>query len=82
MKMAKKRRPCPRGLYDGCPIPRELCSEDFERTGAWHCLKFLKEFEWFVFGSDEDDAQEADMAQGEKIVSMDELMRVLEGWEE
>jgi len=35
-----------------------------------------------VFGSDEDDAQEADMAQGEKIVSMDELMRVLEGWEE
>ena len=38
--MGKKRRPCPRGLYDGCPIPRELCSEDYARTGEWHCLKF------------------------------------------
>ena len=80
--MAKKRRPCPRGLYDGCPIPRELCSEDFERTGQWHCLKFLKEFEWFVFGSDEDDARDLDFVDGEQIVSLDELMRVLEGWEE
>lgn len=82
MIMAKKRRPCPRGLYDGCPIPRELCSEDFERTGQWHCLKFLKEFEWFVFGGDEDDARNLDTVDGEQIVSMDELMRVLEGWEE
>ncbi len=80
--MAKKRRPCPRGLYDGCPIPRELCSEDYERTGQWHCLKFLREFEWFVFGSDAPEMQEADAEQGEKIVSMEELMRVLEGWEE
>ncbi|MGA1195223.1 MAG: hypothetical protein ACO36I_01850 [Candidatus Latescibacterota bacterium] len=80
--MAKKRRPCPRGLYDGCPIPRELCSEDFARTGQWHCLKFLREFEWFVFGSDVHETHEADAEQGEKIVSMEELMRVLEGWEE
>ncbi|MFT5367131.1 MAG: hypothetical protein ACI8V2_002089 [Candidatus Latescibacterota bacterium] len=79
--MAKKRRPCPRGLYDGCPIPRELCSEDFERTGQWHCLKFLKEFEWFVFGTGEIETLVSDVEQGESIVSMDELMRVLEGME-
>ena len=73
--MAKKRRPCPRGLYDGCPIPRELCTEDHERTGTWHCLKFLREFEWFVFGADE----EEEAPEGEEIVSLDELMRVIEG---
>lgn len=77
--MAKKRRPCPRGLYDGCPIPRELCTEDFERSGQWHCLKFLKEFEWFVFGTGEIETHVSGGEQGEKIVSMDELMRVLEG---
>ena len=81
--MAKKRRPCPRGLHDGCPIPRELCSEDYERTGQWHCLKFLREFEWFVFGTDEDDAGpqalEGENASGEEIVSLEDLMRVIEG---
>lgn len=76
--MAKKRRPCPRGLYDGCPIPRELCREDYEKTGQWHCLKLLKEFEWFVFGSGEEELQGAE-GNEEQIVSMDELMRVLEG---
>ena len=81
--MAKKRRPCPRGLYDGCPIPRELCTEDFQRTGEWHCLAFLKEFEWFVFGTDEvDRSAEADVPAGEEIVSLEELMRVLEGMDE
>jgi hypothetical protein len=82
--MAKKRRPCPRGLYDGCPIPRELCSEDFDRTGHWHCIQFLKEFEWFVFGSGEDDPAEGDtdVFQGRKIVSMEDLMAVVNGVDE
>ena len=79
--MAKKRRPCPRGLYDGCPIPRELCREDFDKTGEWHCLKFLKEFEWFVFGSGAEEPQGEDL-NGEQIVSMEELMQVLEGMDE
>ena len=79
--MAKKRRPCPRGLHDGCPIPRELCSEDYERTGQWHCQKFLREFEWFVFGTGEDDAEQMSMGSdtGEEIVSLEDLMRVIEG---
>lgn len=80
--MAKKRRPCPRGLYDGCPIPRELCTEDFQRSGEWHCLKFLKEFEWFVFGSSQSDQTDTDVTSESGIVSMEDLMRVLEGWEE
>ncbi|MDP6037885.1 MAG: hypothetical protein QGG64_04995 [Candidatus Latescibacteria bacterium] len=84
--MAKKRRPCPRGLHDGCPIPRELCSEDYERTGHWHCLKFLREFEWFVFGTGEEEPEhhttESDAMAGEEIVSLEDLMRVLEGMEE
>ncbi|MCZ6632913.1 MAG: hypothetical protein O7G87_05865 [bacterium] len=77
--MPKKPRPCPRGLYDGCPIPRELCSKDYERTKKWHCMKFLKEFEWFVFGTDEEDkATEAPgMFAEDDIVSMEDLMRVL-----
>ena len=79
--MAKKRRPCPRSLYDGCPIPRELCVEDHARTGQWHCLKFLREFEWFVFGIEEEDAapdalKEGAMAERE-IASLEDLMRVL-----
>ena len=81
--MAKKRRPCPRGLHDGCPIPRELCSEDYECTGQWHCLKFLREFEWFVFGTGEDDAApqalDADVVTSEEIVSLEDLMRVIKG---
>ncbi len=78
--MAKKKgRPCPRGLYDGCPIPRELCSGDYERTGTWHCMEFLKEFEQFVFGADEQ-VEEPEMAEGmEEVVTLDDLMRVLEG---
>lgn len=81
--MAKKRRPCPRQLYDGCPIPRELCTEDFQKTGEWHCLKFLKEFEWFVFGTGEADTlvRQNDSDGGQEIVSMEDLMRVLEGWD-
>jgi hypothetical protein len=84
--MAKKRRPCPRGLYDGCPIPRELCSEDSKRTGQWHCLKFLREFEWFVFGTGEEEPEnhttESDVLAGEEIVSLEDLMRVIEGMDE
>lgn len=77
--MAKKKRPCPRGLYNGCPIPRELCTEDYERTGSWHCLQFLKDLEWFVF---EDDANEdRDVEQAEGVTSMEELIRILESGE-
>ncbi len=77
--MPKKRRPCPRGLYDGCPIPRELCSEDHARTGQWHCLAFLREFEWFVFGTAEEDV--APIATKGEIVSLANLLCVLEGME-
>ncbi|RKY64638.1 MAG: hypothetical protein DRQ08_07285 [Candidatus Latescibacterota bacterium] len=49
-----KFRPCPRGLEDSCPIPRELCLEEYERTGQWQCEKLLAEFEWFVFGEEDD----------------------------
>ena len=81
--MPKKRRPCPRGLYDGCPIPRELCSEDYARTGEWHCLKFLREFEWFVFGTSGEDAAPQSLARAEEeIVSLEDLIRVLEGMED
>ncbi len=81
--MGKKRRPCPRGLYDGCPIPRELCSEDYARTGQWHCLKFLREFEWFVFGTSGEDAAPQSLARSEEeIVSLEDLMRVLEGMDD
>ncbi len=73
--MGKKRRPCPRGLYDGCPIPRELCTEDFERTGVWHCLTFLRDFERFVFGVEEEDEA---VEEGEGIVTLEGLMRALE----
>lgn len=76
----KKRRPCPRGLYDGCPIPREVCSEDYRRTGEWHCLKFLKEFEWFLFPSE--DTPEETPVEGSEVVSLEDLMRVLEGMQE
>ena len=81
--MGKKRRPCPRGLYDGCPIPRELCGEDFEATGRWHCMKFLADFEWCVFGSEAEDTSQAraNAKQGDQIVSMEDLMQVLEGME-
>ena len=75
--MAKrKRRPCPRGLYDGCPIPRELCTGDYERTGVWHCLEFLRDFEWFLFET-EGVEEQAGGGEGE-IESLEELMRALE----
>jgi hypothetical protein len=79
--MAKKRRPCPRKLYDGCPIPRELCTEDFEKTGSWHCLEFLHEFETMVFGIKESGSAtglEEAGAEGE-IVTLEELLQALEG---
>jgi hypothetical protein len=77
--MAKKRRSCPRGLYDGCPIPRELCSEDYVRTGAWHCLELLSEFEAMVFGTDEDDLSQVgeDPAMEGEIVSLEDLIKAL-----
>ena len=79
--MARKRRPCPRKLYDGCPIPRELCTEDFEKTGSWHCIEFLHEFERMVFGIEEAESaknpEEAGI-EGE-IVSLEELLKALEG---
>ena len=79
--MARKRRPCPRGLYDDCPIPRELCTEDFEKTGSWHCLDLLGEFEAMIFGAEEDSyGQSADESGMEgEIVSLEELIKALEG---
>ena len=47
-------RPCPRGLEHTCPIPRELCVEEHHRTGSWNCEKLLDEFEWFLFGDEEE----------------------------
>lgn len=79
--MPKTRRPCPRGLYDGCPIPRELCTEDHTRTGAWHCLKFLKDLEFFVFGNDEEEETTEAFSEGfdesGEVTTLEELMRVL-----
>lgn len=46
-------RPCPRGLEHTCPIPREFCVEERNRTGSWNCEKLLDEFEWFLFGNEE-----------------------------
>ena len=56
-----------------------MCTEDYERTGSWHCLQFLKDLEWFVF---EDDANEdRDVEQAEGVTSMEELIRILESGE-
>ena len=74
----RSRRPCPRGLYDGCPIPRWLCADDLARTGEWRCLERLREFEAFIFPADED--ADSDDSTGD-AVSLDDLMRVLEGLE-
>jgi len=74
--MPKVRRPCPRGLYNGCLIPRELCTEDHEKTGKWHCMKFLNDLDFFLFGSSE--AEERDVVrESEEMVSLEDLMRVL-----
>ena len=47
-------RLCPRGLEDTCPIPRELCVEEYQRAGRWNCSKLLDEFEWFVFEEEQE----------------------------
>lgn len=82
--MPKVRRPCPRGLYDGCPIPRELCTEDHEKTGQWHCMKFLKDLEFFVFESEDEETVGGlqENFQETEVTTLEELMRVLEGEEE
>jgi len=69
-----KKRPCPRGSYDGCPIPRELCTADYAKTGEWHCLDHLKDFERFVFSTDE----EGDEEGAAEVVSMEDLLRLLQ----
>lgn len=51
----RKMRPCPRGVEDTCPIPRELCVEEYQRAGRWNCEKLLDEFEWFVFEDEEEE---------------------------
>jgi hypothetical protein len=73
----KVRRPCPRGLYNGCPIPRELCTEDHEATGKWHCLKFLNDLDFFLFGRLEEDEDHDFVKESEDVVSLEDLMRVL-----
>jgi len=70
------RRPCPRGLYDGCPIPRELCADDLVQAGEWRCLERLEDFEGFVFPAEADTEGDAGAA-----VSLDDLLRVLEDLE-
>ena len=74
--MPKVRRPCPRGLYDGCPIPRELCSEDYEKTGQWRCLNFLKDLEFFLFGRDEADQDPSEPDESGEITTLADLLRV------
>ena len=75
--MAKRRRrPCPRCLFDGCPIPRELCTEDHDRTGEWHCLELLRDFETFVFPVEGD--KEGAEEEGEEIATLEDLVRALE----
>lgn len=84
--MAKQRRPCPRGLYEGCPIPRELCTEDHVQTGVWHCLRFLKDLEGFLFETEEDSERTefgclpVDPAD-EEVTSLEQLLRILEAEE-
>ena len=77
--LANKRRACPRGLYDGCPIPRELCTEAYQKTGVWHCLEFLHEFESLIFSVEDDEVGQVgdeERLDGE-IVSLEELMEAL-----
>lgn len=74
--MPKARRPCPRGLFDGCPIPRELCTEDHEATGRWHCTEFLKDLEFFIFGNSEEEQHDV-VSESEEVVTLEDLMRVL-----
>lgn len=57
----KERRPCPRGLEDDCPIPRELCWEAYAQAGTWQCERLLDDFEWFVFGEDDEAEQAGDL---------------------
>ena len=51
----KRRRACPRGLEDDCPIPRELCWEAYEQSGMWQCERLLEELEWFLGEKDEEE---------------------------
>ena len=75
--MPKARRLCPRGLYNGCPIPRELCSEDHEATRKWRCLKFLNDLDFFLFGRAEEDKDHDFVKESEDVVSLEDLMRIL-----
>lgn len=63
----RKMRPCPRDLEDTCPIPRELCVEEYRRVGRWNCEKLLDEFEWFVFEDEEEHGHRSERsAEAEK----------------
>jgi hypothetical protein len=73
----KVKRPCPRGLYNGCPIPRELCTEDHEATGKWNCLKFLNDLDFFLFGRADEEEDHDFVKESEDVVSLEDLMRVL-----
>ena len=74
-------RPCPRKLYDQCPIPRELCSEDYERTKVWHCLEFLRDLESFLFTDEaKDDGQ--GLEEGSEVRTVAGLMQSLEDMDE
>ena len=59
----KKRRPCPRELEDDCPIPRELCLEAYKQSGTWQCERLLDDFEWFVFGKDDEEEPSEDIIE-------------------
>ena len=82
--MGKARRPCPRGLYDGCPISRELCTAEHEQTGQWNCLKLLEDLEFFLFGSSETGESQEEIYQKSyddsgEVRTLEDLMCVLEG---
>ena len=61
IRSQRAMRPCPRGLENTCPIPRELCVEECRRVGRWNCGKLLDEFEWFVFEEEEDQEDRSDV---------------------
>ena len=55
-----------------------MCTEDYEKTGKWHCLVFLKDLEFFLFGGPEAEELDALEESGE-VNSMEDLLRALEG---
>lgn len=80
--MAKKRRrPCPAGIEDACPVPRYRCREVGEL--GRHCFELFAEFELFVL-PDADDAEEEVPPVGDAVTNavLRQLRTNTELWEE